>query len=161
MPKVICSSVTLRKEEPSIVNSIGAFEGRNHQKKKQQIKKKEVHFHPDNALCHKSMATLNKLYFEFLLQPPYSPDLAPATAGCLQTSKNASRKEIYLQWRSNIGNLGVFWSQRQIVLQKSIEFLEKHWNQCISSKETMLINKVEFCQKIVLLVRPGTYWVMC
>ena len=23
------------------------------------------------------------------------------------------------------------------------------------------MNKVEFCLKLVLLVRPGTYWVMC
>ena len=25
----------------------------------------------------------------------------------------------------------------------------------------MLMNKVEFCLKVVLLVKPGTYWVMC
>ena len=30
-------------------------------------------------------------------------------------------KEIWLQWRSDIGNWGVFWSQRQIVQQK------RHW----------------------------------
>ena len=35
--------------------------------------------------------------------------------------KNALGKEIWLQWRSDIGNWGVFWSQRQIILQK------KHW----------------------------------
>ena len=32
--------------------------------------------------------------------------------------KNAPGKEIWLQWRSDIGNWGVFWGKRQIVLQK-------------------------------------------
>ena len=42
----------------------------------------------------------------------------PATAGCLQTSNKCSRKEIWLQWRSDIGSWGVFWDQRLIVLLK-------------------------------------------
>ena len=32
--------------------------------------------------------------------------------------KNAPGKEIWLQWRSDIGNWGIFWGQRQIILQK-------------------------------------------
>ena len=44
--------------------------------------------------------------------------------------------------------------------KKGIELLEKRWNQCIT-QEGDLMNKVEFCLKVVLLVRPGTYWVMC
>ena len=43
--------------------------------------------------------------------------------------KNASGEEIWLQWWSDIGNWGGFWGQK-IVLQKGIELLEKHWNQC-------------------------------
>ena len=35
--------------------------------------------------------------------------------------KNVPSKEIWLQWRSDIGNWGVFWGQRQIVYQK------EHW----------------------------------
>ena len=38
-------------------------------------------FHQDNAPCHKTIATMAKLHvlhFEFLLHPPYSPDLAPS-----------------------------------------------------------------------------------
>ena len=46
--------------------------------------------------------------------------------------KNDPGKEIWLQWRSDIGNQGVFCGQRQIVLQKGIELLEKHWNLCIT-----------------------------
>ena len=41
----------------------------------------KVFFHEDNAPCHKSiaaMAKLHELHFEFLLHPPYSPDLAPS-----------------------------------------------------------------------------------
>ena len=38
-------------------------------------------FHQENAVCHKSIATmakLHKLHFELLLHPPYSPDVAPS-----------------------------------------------------------------------------------
>ena len=42
MSKVFCSSITLRKKEPLIVNSIiGAFEGRNRQKKKTATNEEE------------------------------------------------------------------------------------------------------------------------
>ena len=44
---------------------------------------------------------------------------------------------------------------------KSHQIVWEGW-ESVSSKETMLINEVEFCLKVVvLLVRPGTYWVMC
>ena len=49
--------------------------------KRLQMKKEKVLFHQDNAPCHKSlaiMAKLNKLSFELLPHPPYSPDLAPS-----------------------------------------------------------------------------------
>ena len=48
-------------------------------KKRPQMKKKKVLFHQDNALPHKLIATMEKLYelhFELLPHPPYSPDLA-------------------------------------------------------------------------------------
>ena len=35
--------------------------------------------------------------------------------------KNDPGKEIWLQWKSDIGNWGIFWCQRQIVRQK------RHW----------------------------------
>ena len=59
------------------------------------MKKKKVIFQQDNALCHKSiaaMAKLHELHFELLPQPPYSPNRAPENTGCLQASKEYSRK---------------------------------------------------------------------
>ena len=50
-------------------------------RRQQQIKKKKMLFHQDNAPCHKSIATTAKLHelpFELLLYPPYAPDLAPS-----------------------------------------------------------------------------------
>ena len=47
-------------------------------KKWLQIKKKKVLFHQDNAPCHKSIATMAKLYelhFKLLPHPPHSPNL--------------------------------------------------------------------------------------
>ena len=55
-----------------------------------QMKKKNVLFHQDDVPCHKSIAMmvkLHELHFKLILYPPYSPDLTPATTGCLQTSK--------------------------------------------------------------------------
>ena len=66
-------------------------------KKRTQIQKKKVLFHQDNAPCHKlitTMVKLNELHFELLLHPPNSPDLAPATTGCLQTSKECANEEV-------------------------------------------------------------------
>jgi [histone H3]-lysine36 N-dimethyltransferase SETMAR len=59
-------------------------------KKTSHLKKKKVTMHQDNALGHKSIKTTVKLHelgCELLLHPPYSPDLAPDTFFCLQTSK--------------------------------------------------------------------------
>ena len=45
------------------------------------MKKKKVLFHQDKVLCHKLITTTVKLHewhFQLLLQPPYSPDLAPS-----------------------------------------------------------------------------------
>ena len=45
------------------------------------MKKKKVLFHQDNAVCHKSIATMAKLHerhFELFPHPLCSPDLAPS-----------------------------------------------------------------------------------
>ena len=121
-------------------------------KKRLQMKKKNVLFHQNNAPCHKSivmMAKLHKLHFKLLLHPAYSPDLAPSDYWLFADLKiRLQGKRFWRQWRWNIGNWGVFWGQKQIVQQKGIELLEKHWNQCITLK-------------IVLLDKPKTYWSMC
>ncbi|GFV03705.1 putative DD34D transposase [Trichonephila clavipes] len=61
--------------------------------KRPRLKKKKVLFHQDKAPCHKSMKSMVKLHelgFELLPHPPYSPDLAPATFFCSQTSRGFS-----------------------------------------------------------------------
>ena len=50
-------------------------------KKRPQMKKKKVLFHQDNAPCHKSIATMAKVYelhFKLLPHQPYSPDIPPS-----------------------------------------------------------------------------------
>ena len=45
------------------------------------MKKNTVLFHQENAPCHKSIATMAKLYklhLKLLPHPPHSPDLAPS-----------------------------------------------------------------------------------
>jgi [histone H3]-lysine36 N-dimethyltransferase SETMAR len=48
-------------------------------RKNDPIWRKQVLFHQNNAMCHKSIkatAKLHELGYELLLHPPYSPDLA-------------------------------------------------------------------------------------
>ena len=81
--KVLCPSITLRWEEPSIANDYIALLVRLKEeiaKEWQQMKKKNVLFHQENAPCHKwiaTMAKLHELHFALLSYPPFSPDLAP------------------------------------------------------------------------------------
>lgn len=91
-------------------------------KKRPQIKRKKVLFQ-DNAPCYKSMTTmakLHELHFDLLPRPPYSPDLAPNSyyLRVCRPKKNASVKEIWLNWKSDCRHWSLFWSQKQIVLQK-------------------------------------------
>ena len=51
-----------------------------------------------------------------------SPQQLPAVC---RPQKNAPEKKMWLQWRSDIGNWGVFWGQRQIVLQKSHQIVRE------------------------------------
>ena len=128
-------------------------------KKQPQIKKKKVFFHQDNALCHKSiamMAKLKELHFELLLHPPYCSDLTSSDywlfadlKRILQGKRFDFNEEMILETKA------YFAAKDKLFYKKGIKLLEK----CVSpKKETMLMNKVEFCLKVVvLLVRPGTY----
>ena len=115
----------MRKKEPSTANI--AFEGRNHQKIATNEEEK-VLFHQDIALCHKpivTMAKLHELHFELLPHPSYSP----ATTGCLQTSKEkrfGSNEEVISETEA------YFEAKVKSFYKKSIDLLEKYWNQCIT-----------------------------
>ena len=133
------------------------------------MKKKKVLFPQDNALCYKltaMMAKLHKLHFELLLHPPYSPDLAPSNYWPFADLKRMRQGKIWLQWRSDIRNWGVFLGWRQTIVQKKKKKKKKKASNCLRSveicvspkKETMLMNKIEFFLKtVIFLVRPGTY----
>ena len=49
--------------------------------------------------------------------------MAPSDYWLFADLKTASRKEFWLQWRSDIVNWNVFWGQRQVVLHLSSVFL--------------------------------------
>ena len=103
--KVFCSSITLRKEEPSIANIIKHY-WCIWRKKSQKMgtNEEKVPFHQDNAPCHKSitvMTKLHELYFKLLLHSSYSPDLAPSDywlfadlKRMLQGKRSGSNKEV-------------------------------------------------------------------
>ena len=82
--KIFCSSITLRKEELSMVNITKHYWCILKKKKSQKMptnEKEKVLFHQDNAPCHKlitAMAKLHELHFELLPHPHYSPNLAPS-----------------------------------------------------------------------------------
>ena len=84
-----------------------------------------------------------------------------ATTGCLQTSKECSREKDLAPMKKWFRKL------RCILRPKTDCSTKKHWivREALESeyhpRRGLLMNKVEFCLKVVLLVRPGTYWVMC
>ena len=118
MHKVFCSSITLRKEEPSIANIIQhywCFWRKKLQKnpatneEKSALLLRQCIVLQVDCYDHKTtwialwLASTTTLFY-------FSPVCRP--------QKNAPGKEIWLQWRSDTGKWDVFWDQRQIVLQK-------------------------------------------
>ena len=63
--------------------------------------------------------------------------------------KNAPGKEIWFQWRSDIRKWGVFWDQRQIVLQKRHQIVRVALESVYHPRKRLLMNKVKFCLKVV------------
>ena len=131
-------------------------------KKWPRVKKKKVIFHQNNAPCHKSIAMMAKLHEITTTPTLFSRSGLQWLVAVCRPQKNAPGKEIWLQWRSDIRNWGVFWGQRKIILQK------KHWivREALESvyhlRRRLLMNKVKLWLKVVvLLVRPRTYSVMC
>ena len=105
-------------------------------KKWPQMKKKKVLFHQDNALCHKSIAIvakLHELHFELLPHTLYSLDLIPSYYWLF-----ANLRRMLLGKRFGSNEEGIleteayFKAKDKLFYKKSIELLEKHWNQCIT-----------------------------
>ena len=129
------------------------------------MKKNNVLFHQDNAPCHKSiaaMAKVHELHFELLLHQPYtlylgsSDDcLCAELRRILQGKRFGSNEEVISETEA------YFVANDKSFYKKGIELFKKRWNQWMTLEETILMNELEFCLKVVLLVRPGTYWVMC
>lgn len=115
------------------------------------MQKEKVLFYQDNAPCHKSMKTvvkLNELHFQLLDHPACSPDLAPRSI--CRPQKNPLGKRIWLQWRNDWWGCRLFWKRIQIVRVHVSLF-----------KPTVFINKVKCLKKKCLLIRFGTYWIIC
>ena len=67
----------------------------------------------------------------------------------LQEKRFGSNEEVILETEA-------YFENKDKLFYKKL--LEKCWNQCITLEGDY---KVEFCLKVILLVRPGTDWVMC
>ena len=130
--------------------------------KRLQMKKKKVLFHQDNAPCQKSLATmaqLNELSFELLLHPPYLKGLAPSDYYLFAHLKKCSKERDSTPTRKSS-------PKRTLISRPKINHSTRKVLKCQRSaglivlllKGTMLMNKVEFCQKnVFFLVSPGTY----
>ena len=105
-------------------------------KKWPQMKKKKVLFRQDNALCHKSittMAKLHKLHFKLLLHKPYSPDLASSNYWLFADFKRMLQEKRFGSNEKVIPETEAYFeAKNKSFYKKSIELLDKHWNQCIT-----------------------------
>ena len=120
MHKVFCSSIILRKEEPSI----GMFEGRNRQK----MATNEV---GKNALslrqCTVSQVDCNDGKTTWIaLWIASTPTLFSSNYWLFADLKRMLQvKRFGSNWRSYIRNQGNFWDQRQVVLQKRHQIVKE------------------------------------
>ena len=128
-------------------------------KKQPQMQKKIMLFHQDNAPCHKSitmMAKLHELHFELHLLPPYSPDLAPRDHQLFADLKRMLQEKRFGSNEEVISG-GVFWGQKQIILQIRHWIVRETLESMYHARRWLLMNKVEFCLNVVLLVRSRSY----
>ena len=166
MYKVFCLLITLNKEELLIINIIYHYWSAW----KKKLPKNGPKWRRKSALSPKqwtmsqsitTRAKLHELHFELLLNPPYSPDLALSDYWLLADLKRTNREKRFGSSKEVILEIeGYFESKDTLFYKKGIEFLEKRWNQW-SPRRRWFWWTVEFCLKVVLLVRPGTYWVIC
>lgn len=106
--------------------------------KRKHLARKKILFHQDNAPCHKSFKTMEKiceLGFELLPHPPYSPDLAPSDYWLFSDLKKTLRGKRYGTDEEVIAETEAYFEGKDKSFYKSgIERLEKRWNDCIASK---------------------------
>ena len=89
-------------------------------------------FHQDNTPCHKlimTIAKLHELYFELLLHPPYSPDLAPSDYWLFENLKRMLQVK---RFSSNGEVRCILRPKTNRSTKKGVKLLEKCWNQCIT-----------------------------
>ena len=78
------------------------------------------------------MAKLDELHFELLLQPPYSPDLAPSDYWLFTDLKRMFPGKRFGSNEDIITEIEVYFETKdKSFYKKGIELLEKRWNQCI------------------------------
>ena len=104
--------------------------------KKQPQMKKKVLSHQENALCHKSIATmakLHELHFKLFLYTPYSPDLAPSNYWLFADLKRMLQEKRFDSNEEVISETEAYFETRdKSFFKKGIKLVEKHWNQCIT-----------------------------
>ena len=105
-----------------------------------------------------TMENLHELHFGLLPHPPCSPDLAPRDYYLFEDLKRILQGKRFVYNEEVVAETEAYFEATdKSFYKKGIEMLEKHWNECIPLKETMLMNEVEFCLKVVLSVILRTY----
>ena len=153
MHKVFCSSITVRKEEPSIANIIKHYwcvwkkikkmikkkkkKKKNHQKMATNEKKSAL----SSRHCTMSQDVISQLQqwqkymnctSDCFCIDPILQIWPPMTTSCLQTSKECSRERDLALMKKWYRKLKHILRPKTLFYKKGIELLEKHWNQCIT-----------------------------
>ena len=103
------------------------------------------------------MAKLDELHFELLPHLPYSPNLAPSDywlfadlKRMLQRKRLGSNEEVISETEAHFESVHKYFNKKASSCNRSVGI------SVSPEKETTLMNKVEFCPKVVaLLVRLG------
>ena len=105
-------------------------------KKRPHMQKKKVLVHQDNAPCHESLKTMDKLIelsFELLPHLPYSLVLAPSDYWLFSDLKKMPQGKRYGSNEEVIAETEVYFeSKDESFYKKGIQKLEKHCHECIT-----------------------------
>lgn len=120
--------------------------------------KEKKMFHQDNVqhINHLTMEIIDKLRWELLQHPPYSPDQAPSDYYLVS---NLKRERHFIQIRrSNRKLMGILKHSTTLIIRKALKYYQSFGPSALSSTEIKMMFENDFFQKCLFLIfNPKTY----
>lgn len=105
---------------------------------------------------HLTMEIIDKLRWELLQHPPYSPDQAPSDYYLVS---NLKRERHFIQIRrSNRKLMGILKHSTNLIIRKALKYYQSFGPSALSSTDIKMMFKNDFFQKCLFFIfNPKTY----